>query len=119
MFDVLYDGLLIGTTTLARGGDVPMGCAEGDFEPGCAFNTFLDSVTPCCLHEEGIQLWSGLSVRMQDGTCVDCADVVLQRVIFSASEVEMTVDVLGVTSPPYADLFPQHVHAYEKQFREL
>ena len=94
-----------------------MACAEGDFEPNEDFVRFLTSVPPQTQDEPDYKIWNGLTLEMEDGQRVQCADVVLHLVEFDENDIEIIVDALGVSKPPYEKLFPQHVEAYENQFK--
>lgn len=117
MFKVFHEDLHIGDTDLARGGDPPMGCAEGEFKPTEGFATFQKSVLPQAQDEPDYKIWSGLILKMADGRQVQCVDVVLHLVEFDDNDIEVFVDALGVSEPSYETLFPQHVEAYENQFK--
>jgi hypothetical protein len=117
MFKVFHGDLHIGDTDLAKGGDAPMGCAEGEFQPTDGFAAFQVSVPPQTQDEPDYKIWSGLILKMEDGRRVQCVDVVLHLVEFDENDSEAFVDALGVSEPPYATLFPQHIEAYENQFK--
>jgi len=117
MFKVLHADLHIGDTDLAGGGDPPMGCAEGEFQPTDSFTTFQRSVLPQVQDEQDYKIWNGLILKMEDGRQVECVDVTLHLVEFGDNGTEVFVDALGVSEPPYETLFPQHIEAYENQFK--
>ncbi|KPA23528.1 hypothetical protein shim_01360 [Shimia sp. SK013] len=94
-----------------------MGCAEGDFLPSDSFEEFSIRVLPQLQEDKDYRIWNGLSLIMSDGRRVQCVDTILHLVDFG-DHVEMFVDALGVHEPPYEDLFPQHVAAYENQFKD-
>jgi hypothetical protein len=94
-----------------------MGCAEGEFVPSEAFEGFRQSVAPQPQDDPDYKIWNGLSLEMDEGKRVECVDVVLHAVDFG-DHIEMFIDALGISDPPYGDLFPQHVAAYQGQFSE-
>ncbi|WP_143516892.1 hypothetical protein [Pseudooceanicola antarcticus] len=117
MYKIFHGDLYIGDTDLAKGGDAPMGCAEGEFQPTKDFVKFRTSVPPQIQNEPDYKIWNGLILKMEDGRRVQCIDVVLHLFEFDENDIEILVDALGVSEPSYATLFPQHVEAYESQFR--
>jgi hypothetical protein len=117
MYKILFDGGVIGTSQL-EAGDAPMGCAHGIFFPASVFEEFKAAV-PCEQDDDPVmKRWVGLSVSTADDQLIRCHDVVLfEANLGSELELELEVDVIGVDADLYQQLFPQHVLAYENQFR--
>ncbi len=93
-----------------------MGCAHGKFFPESVFEEFKSTVPHEKEDDLAMKRWIGLSVSTADDQLIRCHDVVLLEANFG-SEIELEVDVLGVDADLYQQLFPEHVLAYENQFR--
>ena len=114
-FEVYSGSVLVGWTELERG-DPPMGCADGRLFPSAAYNEIQHSVIGV---SEADQAHLQLSVRLADGgeTLEPVGGVGLIDVSAELGDAEgLCVCVYGVAHPRYAQLFPQHVAAYEHLF---
>jgi hypothetical protein len=113
-FEVKLDAETIGYTEL-EAGDPPMGVAGGKFLPTAAYA----SIQPHCIqHRENWTAIPGLSVSTPDGVRLECSGpILILDFTVELGESEIEIEVCGITSPPYAKLFPHHVEAYKKQFR--
>jgi|GEM_PF-3331306 len=93
-----------------------MGCAEGAFHPTEAFQKFLENEPPQIHEIPEFEMWNELSLVTAAGEIITCAGTVLSRVDFG-DEIEVFVTALGIGYPTYEELFPEHVAAYENQFK--
>jgi len=89
-----------------------MGCAEGTFVPDEAFFVFRADIAPQPDADPEIKRWIGLSVENEIGTELDCLDTVLLEYGLG-DQCEYWVDVLGIPSLRYEELFPGRFAAYE------
>ena len=106
---------IIGYSQL-EAGDPPMGVAGGRLLPTPAYS----SIQPHCIaHRDNWEPIPALSVRLEEGALIECSGPI-QIIDFSPElgETEIHIEVCGITSPPYSELFPHHVEAYTKQFRK-
>jgi hypothetical protein len=113
-FEVKLGNEIIGYSEL-EAGDPPMGVAGGRFLPTAAYS----SIQPHCIaHRENWEPIPGLSVRLTEGAPIACSGPI-HIIDFSPEfgEMGLQIEVCGITSPPYSELFPHHVEAYKKQFR--
>jgi hypothetical protein len=94
-----------------------MGCAEGVFIIEEAFLDFRASVAPQSEDDPAINRWVGLSVRAEGGVEVKCLDAVLLEYDFGDHK-ELRIDVLGISSPRYEELFPGRYATYEASFNK-
>ena len=101
-FHIYLGGHLIGTSNLEFG-DPPMGVAFGRFEPNEAYEKI-----------SLVQNLDHLSVRTGNGVTLNASGGV--HVEGQLGE-EMEVSVLGIPDSEYEALFPEHVTAYERQFK--
>ncbi len=114
MFRISHDGVVIGCSALEKG-DPPMGCAGGTFVPNPEFERFRENVIPQTGWAPEHLQWPDLSASTQDGTTLNCVDVILSEFDFG-DEIELVVDVLGISDPSYETLFPGRYADYEASF---
>jgi hypothetical protein len=114
-FEVKLGDEIIGFSEL-EGGDPPMGVASGRFWPTAAYAAIQ---APCIRHRDSWLALPELTVRLPGGAPIECAGGV-QIIDFSpelgAPGIEIHLN--GVINPPYADLFPRHVEAYNIRFNK-
>lgn len=102
-FRVYSGAILVGTTNLEHG-DPPMGAAFGRFFPVAAY----ESIQAECASNHQDQTNLHLSVAAPTGETIRCSGV---GILDCGAGIE--INVLGISYPPYAELFPQHVAQYE------
>jgi len=111
MFLIYSDGVLIGQSALEHG-DPPMGVALGEFIPAAAFAAArLEAVVS--EQQEDIRILRGLSLRTSDQKLIRCTHVAVIECGESSNPIGWEVECMGFESPSYADLFPNHVKAYD------
>lgn len=110
MFAIIFRGQVLGYSELEHG-DPPMGVAFGRFIPAEGFDIFLQTVPPDITEGDHLRIWNNLAATASDGVALECAGVGLRY--DPKDEFSCEVEVLGITSPHYQDLFPHHVEAYE------
>lgn len=115
VFEIRFDGRAIGNSALELG-DPPMGVALGEFVPMDGFSFFKNSVSPEKDDDPDMKRWVGLSVLTPDGHPIPCHDVVLFECDLGG-QFEFEVSVLGIDGQLYEELFPEHIRAYENQFK--
>ena len=115
MFAIISHGQILGYSELEQG-DPPMGVAFGRFIPAEDFEVFVRTVSPDIADRDDVQIWNKLSAKNANGIVLECAAVAISR-YHDGDELACEVEVLGITKPPYEDMFPHHVAAYELQFR--
>lgn len=121
MFCIFHGNVLIGRSRL-EGGDPPMGVAFGEFEPTDAFAPLRAALT-CARDGSGkewrdMRLLSGLCAKTVGGTVIVCSHVEVIEYGEVGDPLEWEVSCLGIEHPLYDELFPQHVKAYEDQFKD-
>jgi hypothetical protein len=110
-FEVKLGNEIVGYTELERG-DPPMGCAGGRFQPTAAYS----AIQPHCIeHRDKWVEIPDLSISTREGICLECG-VVIFDYSPELGETGVEVEAIGITKPPYAELFPHHIEAYRKQF---
>jgi hypothetical protein len=107
-FRIYSRATLVGTSNLEHG-DPPMGVAFGRFVPAAGYD--LIQAECAANHEDQTHLL--LSVAAPSGETIQCAGV---AILDCAGDIE--VNVLGISYPLYAELFPQHVAQYEASLNE-
>ena len=114
-FEVLANSVLIGHTEFERG-DPPMGVAFGAFLPIAAYARVQEAIVQReGKAREGIDLVARVAAT---GEVIECqAGVHITDHSAELGPEGLEVTVLGVGYPLYAELFPQHVDAYENQFK--
>lgn len=111
-FSIYSNDLLVGHSEL-ESGDPPMGVAFGAFEPAVAY----EAIRQECRSNHADQSLLNLSARTPNGVVIPCIGV---GILDYSNEVEKSfieVNVLGIGYPLYGELFPNHVSAYEHQFK--
>ena len=106
--------VIIGRSEL-ESGDPPMGVAGGRFFPTPAYASIQ---AYCIEHRDAWEPIADLKVEEKDGVLIECSGPI-QIIDFSAELGESGIEIHlhGVTKPPYAELFPQHLQAYSEQFK--
>ncbi|KQX35799.1 hypothetical protein ASD04_13590 [Devosia sp. Root436] len=114
MFAIISDGQILGYSELEQG-DPPMGVAFGRFVPAEGFDAFVRAVPPDITDGDRVHIWNRLGARTSQGVVLQCAGVCIRYDLKDKHTSE--VEVLGISSPPYDELFPHHVEAYDLLFR--
>lgn len=111
-FGIYSKELLVGWSALELG-DAPMGVAFGRFVPAPSYRLIQAQVIAAQgPASQGLQL----SVRTPGGVPLDCIGVCITDYSAELGASGLEVSVVGISDPPYAELFPHHVAAYERQF---
>lgn len=112
----IYSGpLLIGWSDL-ESGDPPMGVASGKMIPS---EDYLGLQSRIVASQDSGHEGLNLTVRIVGGEMIQSrAGVHITDYSKDLGPEGIEVSVLGVVVPPYASLFPEHLAAYERQFRE-
>ncbi|WP_369977279.1 hypothetical protein [Xanthomonas bundabergensis] len=111
-FDIYSRELLVGWSELELG-DAPMGVAFGKFIPTPAYRLIQSHVVAAqAPASEGLHL----SARAPSGVPLACIAVCISDCSAELGASGLEVSVLGISDPPYAQLLPHHVAAYERQF---
>jgi hypothetical protein len=102
-FTVKLGAQVVGSSVIGSG-DPSMGCAYGKFVPTPAYGAIQQHCIRCREKWEPVP---GLSVEEARGTPLEC-DGGFQIVDFSPElgSEGIELHLLGITTPPYADLFP-------------
>jgi hypothetical protein len=104
----VYSGVtLVGTSSLEQG-DPPMGVAFGSFIPAPGYS----AIQNVCRENHKDQSSLQLTVRTPSGEIIRCEGI---AILEGSGDIEL--HVLGISQPPYADLFPQHLAFYESHFK--
>jgi hypothetical protein len=112
-FEIRAGEVVIGRTEL-ESGDPPMGVATGRFLPTRAYAAIQASVIAvrdASQEHLSLQVFQagGAPVPAEGGVqIVDCSN--------ELGPLEIEVHVLGIPHPLYAQLFPDHVAAYDRRF---
>src|SRR5260370_34703359 len=104
---------IIGFSEL-EGGDPAMGVASGRFVPSPAYI----SIQPYCIeHRDRWLPIPELIVGLTGNAPIECSGGV-QIIDFSPELGEGGIEIRlnDVTNPPYGEIFPHHVEAYNNQF---
>jgi hypothetical protein len=114
-FEVLANSELIGNTEF-EWGDPPMGVAFGMFLPQAAY----ERVQAAIVEAEGrnlknVRLAARVAATGQEIECQAGIHIADHSAELGPDGIEVTA--LGIGYPLYAELFPQHVETYEKQFK--
>ncbi len=112
-FEVLSDGQFIGWSDL-EWGDPPMGVAFGLFVAGPGYSRIQHQVRALAQDD---QASLKLTVQGAEARQIRAAGVCLYDYSADAGAEAMELHVLGIEYPAYDELFPEHVQAYERQFR--
>ena len=112
-FEVLADSVPIGHTDLEVG-DPPMGVASGKLIPLPAYAKVQSHIVA----SGGSSPQSiVLSIQLVGGQALVCAGVSILDCSADLGPTEIEVTALGISEPPYEELFPHHVAAYANQFK--
>jgi hypothetical protein len=109
-FQVLVGSEVIGFTHLEFG-DPPMGVAFGAFIPNERYAAFREATAPL---ETGVR---AVSLQAPDGSIVPSEGTYVRDMSAELGEEGLEVEALGIPYPLYETLFPEHVRAYESQFK--
>jgi hypothetical protein len=112
-FSIYSNNVLVGHSELEFG-DPPMGVAFGKFEPSDAYANIRQD----CSNNHADQSNLYLSAQTPEGLVIPCASVGILDYSNELDESFIEVNVLGIEYPMYEVLFPQHVAAYEQQFKQ-
>ncbi|MCW0389496.1 hypothetical protein NG831_20035 [Xanthomonas sacchari] len=111
-FGIYSKELLVGWSALELG-DAPMGVAFGRFVPTPSYRLIQAQVIAAQgPASEGLHL----SARDANGTLLECIGVCISDHSAELGASGREVSVIGISDPQYAQLFPLHVAAYERQF---
>ena len=110
-FLIYSKDVLIGWSGLENG-DPPMGVAFGGFVRAKSYDEIQSLVISSMERDQSVL---SLSVRLPDGTKIECAGICIADYSAEAGDEGLEVSVLGISNPPYEQLFPQQVEAYERQ----
>ncbi|MFT3897699.1 MAG: hypothetical protein QM719_08395 [Thermomonas sp.] len=111
-FEIYSRDSLVGWSDLELG-DAPMGVAFGRFIPATSYSDIQPQVVASYgSSQEHLRL----SARTPSGELIECAGVCIEDHSADLGEGGLEVSVLGISEPPYDQLFPHHVAAYEQQF---
>ena len=105
--------MLIGHSHLEFG-DAPMGVAFGSFIP----NDLYASVKPEIVGSWGNQEHLELTASTPNGLPIKCLAVAINDRTADISPEALFVEILGIPYPDYAEIFPEHVKAYQKLYPE-
>jgi hypothetical protein len=111
MFEIFSGTTLVGSSSLEHG-DPPMGVAFGRFLPAAGYATIQAE----CINNTSDQSGLKLTVRTPTGVVIQCAGVGITDYSAELDPEDIEVNVLGISYPPYEELFPQHVAQYKEQF---
>jgi hypothetical protein len=121
MFGIFHDDVLIGRSEL-ESGDPPMGVAFGRFEPTVAFAPLRNLMKPARdgtgKERSDVRYLIGVCARSADGIALVCSHVDVCEYGEPDNPLAWEVSCLGIEQPPYEQLFPHHVRAYEQQFKK-
>lgn len=117
MYAIYAGDILIGHSAF-EAGDPPMGVVFGVFQPSPNFNALRAHGVPSSDSVgqpiADLLVWTGLSARTPAGAEIECqGGVGIMGHCPNSSPWELEVSCLGIPSPLYEDLFPEHVKAYE------
>lgn len=90
-----------------------MGVAFGKFIPSDGYQ----SIRRQCIENHTDQTALNLLVRTSSNEEVICAGVGILDYSEQMGEDLIELNVLGISYPPYEQLFPGHVARYEQQFK--
>ncbi len=109
----VYCGITLVGHTALESGDPPMGVAFGRFIPVEAYR----AIQKQCIENHSDQSALNLTVKTPDNQTIKCAGVGILDYSEEVGEEGIEINVLGISSPPYEELFPHHVASYEQQFK--
>jgi hypothetical protein len=102
-FTVKLGGEVMGFSVI-ESGDASMGCACGRFIPAPAYSAIQQH---CIFHRDEWKPVPGLSVEEARGIVLECSGGF--QIVDYSPEIGsdgLELHLLGITIPPYADLFP-------------
>lgn len=111
-FAVYCANTLVGYSDL-ESGDPPMGVAFGRFIPADGYRAIQNQ----CIENHTDQTALRLTVRTPQNETIQCAGVGILDYSRETGEEFIELNVLGISYPPYEQLFPHHVVRYEQQFK--
>ena len=121
MFCIFHGDVLIGRSELEHG-DPPMGVAFGRFEPTDEFASLRKAMKPvrdgAGKDQRDMRYLADLCAKTADGIALVCSQVEVCEYGEADNPREWEVTCLGIEQPPYEELFPRHVKAYEDQFKK-
>ncbi|MFL1501945.1 MULTISPECIES: hypothetical protein [unclassified Pseudomonas] len=103
-FSIYSGSILVGYSALEQG-DPSMGVAFGAFEPAAGYRLIHSE----CRTNHRDQSALLLSVQTEEGLVIECSGVAILDYSEKDFEDVIEVNVLGISSPPYEALFPQHL----------
>ena len=106
-FEIYFKDVLIGHSSLENG-DPPMGVAFGRFFPLPAYESHLDQMERAHL---SVRVPGGVTLENEGGVNIEDP-----RPDLGIEAIE--VAIYGIGYPLYGQMFPEHVDAYDKQFRD-
>ena len=106
-FEIYLGSTLIGWSDL-ESGDPPMGVAEGRFIPAPTYSNEMIA-TEASQQPLNLRVRGGEPIQSVGGVCI------LDHSAELGPEA-MEVSILGIATPLYESLFPEHVASYERQF---
>jgi hypothetical protein len=120
MFGIFHGDVLIGRSEL-ESGDPPMGVAHGQFGPTDAFAPLRNARKPM-RDGTGNELrdsryLDGVCARTADGIALVCSHVAVCEYGEADDPLGWAVHRVGIEQPPYEELFPHHVKAYEDRLK--
>lgn len=110
-FKVFSGATFVGSSNLEHG-DPPMGVAFGRFFPAEGYA----AIQSACIENHADQVVLRLTVKTPSGDTIQCAGVGILDYSPEVGEEGIEVNVLGISFPPYEELFPHHVSLYAKKF---
>ena len=110
-FEIYSKELLVGWSELELG-DPLMGVALGKFIPALGYSQIQSLVAAEGMAREDLNL----SARIPNGSSLQCLTVSITDYSADLGASGLEVSVFGICNPPYEQLFPHHVAAYERQF---
>ncbi len=120
MFGIFYSDVLIGRSEL-ESGDPPMGIAFGRFEPTDAFAPLRNAMKPvrdsAGKEQRDARYLEGVCARTVDGIDLVCSLVEVSEYGEADTPIAWEVTCFGIAQPPYDELFPHHLKAYNDQFK--
>jgi hypothetical protein len=121
MFCIFHGDVLIGRSDL-EGGDPPMGVASGRFEPVDAFPQLRFAMKPVRdgtgKEQRDMRYLVGVRATTAKGVALICSHVEIFEYGEAGNPFALEVFCIGIEQPPYGELFPHHVKAYEDKFKK-
>ncbi|SDN38060.1 hypothetical protein [Pseudomonas azotoformans] len=111
-FEAFSNGQPIGWSDLELG-DPPMGVAFGVFVPAPGYSIIQEQVRAFAQRD---QRHFNFTVRIVGAEAIRAAGVCIADYSSDCGEDAIELSVLGIEYPPYGDVFPEHVAAYNQQW---